>query len=84
MGSRAVLRWDPDLSPRDVSPAAPYLAAQRLRTRGCPGNRPAIQPLPPGASDDVLDIEWHTAPRRAHALAREEGATAAALVGAAA
>ena len=44
MGSRAVLRRDPDLRPRDVSPAAPYLAAQRLRTRGCPGNRPAIQP----------------------------------------
>ncbi len=39
---------------------------------------------PPALRDDVLDIEWHTAPRPAHVLSREEGATAAALVAAAA
>ena len=38
---------------------------------------------PPALRDDVLDIEWHTAPRPAHELARKEGATAAALVAAA-
>ena len=39
---------------------------------------------PPALRDDVLDIEWHTAPRPTHELARKEGATAAALVAAAA
>ncbi len=39
---------------------------------------------PPALRDDVLDIMSHTAPRRIEEFTREEGATAAALVAAAA